>query len=139
MSTDIEKAGVAGTPEGATVGVVPILDPTPTGPLEQDEAKEDPIVIDWEDGDPVNPFNWPQRKKLTVVIVACLIPMLTAANATSMAVMAIWGPAFYGTTRTMFIVGLMLYNVSVSVTALALAPVSENFGRNQLYQITSIM
>jgi len=73
------------------------------------------------------------------VICTCVISTLTAINATSMAILTTWGPAYFHTSRLHFVLGLTLYNLSVSLAPLVLAPLSENLGRNQIYQVTSLM
>jgi hypothetical protein len=74
-----------------------------------------------------------------MVLCACSITALTALNATSMAIMSTWGPAYFGTSRLHFVLGLTLYNLSVSMAPLVLAPLSENLGRNEIYHVTSFL
>lgn len=108
------------------------------------------VVIDWEEDDrevsldlgltdSQNPFNWSKARKYVMVVCACSISALTAINATSMSIMSIWGPAWFGCSREMFILGLTIYNLSVAVTPLILAPLSEHLGRNEIYQVTCFM
>jgi MFS family permease len=56
-----------------------------------------------------------------------------------MSIMTTWGTDWFGTSRVHFIAGLTLYNVASSIAQLLLAPLSEHFGRNGIYQISSIM
>jgi hypothetical protein len=56
-----------------------------------------------------------------------------------MAIMATWGTTWFDCSREMFILGLTLYNISAAITPLVLAPLSENLGRNEIYQVTSFM
>lgn len=74
-----------------------------------------------------------------MVLVACLITALTALNSTGMSILTTWGPEWFHTTRLHFITGLTMYNVASSITPLLLAPLSEHFGRNGIYQISSLM
>lgn len=74
-----------------------------------------------------------------MVLVACLLTALTALNSTGMSIMTTWGPDWFHTTRYHFIGGLTLYNVASSATPLVLAPLSEHFGRNGIYQISSLL
>lgn len=74
-----------------------------------------------------------------MVLTACFFTALTALNSTGMSIMATWGPQWFGVSRLHFLIGLMMYNVASSTTPLVLAPVSENFGRNEIYQVSSLM
>jgi Na+/melibiose symporter-like transporter len=56
-----------------------------------------------------------------------------------MAIMATWGPAWFSCSREMFVLGLTLYNCAAALTPLVLAPLSENMGRSEIYQVTSFL
>ena len=88
---------------------------------------------------PQHPFNWSPSRKYAIVLAACYLTALTAANSTCMAILATWGPDWFHTSRIVFMVGAALYNIAVSTTPLILAPISEHLGRNEIYQVTSIM
>lgn len=74
-----------------------------------------------------------------IVCSVCSITALSIANATCLAIMSTWGVDFYNTTRLGFTVGLTVYNLSVSFTPMILTPISEGFGRNEIYQVTSLL
>jgi hypothetical protein len=49
--------------------------------------------------------------------------------------MATWGPEWFNCSRLTFILGLCLFNFSVAITPMFLAPLSEILGRNIIYQV----
>ncbi|KAL7419186.1 hypothetical protein Q5752_006023 [Cryptotrichosporon argae] len=100
---------------------------------------EDVIIVEWLADDPEDPFNWSPARKYATILVAVLITALTAGNATSTAPLAAWGPAWLHVEREAFEGGLAAYLTAIAVTPLVLAPMSELFGRNAIYQVTSIV
>ncbi|ORY29132.1 major facilitator superfamily domain-containing protein [Naematelia encephala] len=100
---------------------------------------EQVFVVDWLDHDPENPFNWSSAKKYANVIVAVLITTLTAANATSTAILAEWGPERFNCSREQYILSSTVFLITVAFTPLVLAPLSEVFGRMWIYQITGLI
>ncbi|CAK9782640.1 MFS general substrate transporter [Cutaneotrichosporon oleaginosum] len=113
--------------------------PTNSPPSSKQLDAPDIVIVDWAPDDPEHPFNWPRARKYRMVVIACFITALTALNSTGMSIMTTWGTAWFGTTRVHFIAGLTLYNVASSIAPLLLAPLSEHFGRNGIYQISSII
>ncbi|KAK4686907.1 hypothetical protein P7C73_g3215, partial [Tremellales sp. Uapishka_1] len=100
---------------------------------------EEVVMVDWLPNDPEDPFNWSMSRKYTMTLVAVFITALTAANATSVAPMTSRGVAYYGVSREDYVLTITLYLIAISITPLALAPASEVFGRNGIYQVTSIL
>ncbi|GMK57937.1 hypothetical protein CspeluHIS016_0407710 [Cutaneotrichosporon spelunceum] len=134
---DIEK--LAG-PADELPSNAPTLDPSPTSSKHiEDDVPSDVVIVDWERNDPEHPFNWPRARKYRMVLLACFITALTALNSTGMAILTTWGTEWFNTSRVHFLVGLTLYNCASSIAPLLLAPLSEHFGRNDIYQISSIM
>lgn len=90
-----------------------------------------------------------------------VITALTAANVTSIAIMTTWGPDWFGVSREGFVLSLTIVMIPISFTPMVLAPLSETvgpgprvvvvsrrgtqadhgvqYGRNMIYQITSLM
>lgn len=75
---------------------------------------------------------------MTVGVVV-FITALTAMNATTVGIMATWGVEWFDTTYTGFELSLTMYLGALAITPLVLAPMSELFGRNAIYQVTSVM
>jgi len=49
-----------------------LADPAPSSHYPGSGTVDDPFVVDWEFGDPENPYNWPNRKKWTITAqVSC--------------------------------------------------------------------
>jgi hypothetical protein len=64
---------------------------------------------------------------------------LTAVNATSVGVMAPWGVPWFNTTHVGYALSVFMYLFGIAITPLVLAPMSELFGRNVIYQVTTLM
>jgi hypothetical protein len=110
---------------------------------------------------PQNPFNWHPYRKYLIALVGVVITALTAANVTSIAIMTTWGPDWFGVSREGFVLSLTIVMIPISFTPMVLAPLSETvgpdpgrrlvshrsiqtdhigqYGRNMIYQITSLM
>ncbi|GMK56290.1 hypothetical protein CspeluHIS016_0301300 [Cutaneotrichosporon spelunceum] len=113
---------------------------SPTGqhksPTISANGNPDLVEIDWDEGDPQNPYNWTLSRKWLTLTACALITITTIANATSQSIMATWGPDWFHCSRLTFILGLCLYNLAVAVTPMFLAPLSEHLGRNVIYQVS---
>lgn len=59
--------------------------------------------------------------------------------ASSVGIMAHWGPEWFHTSHTGYMLSITTYLVAIAFTPLVLAPLSEVFGRNVIYQVTSVM
>lgn len=42
-------------------------------------TSEDPFIVDWDQNDPENPFNWPKRRKWLITMQVCLPEQITQA------------------------------------------------------------
>lgn len=141
--------------------------------LDLGSGPEEVIVIDWNEGSPEvipcpcqgragetltgqNPFNWPTWRKYLILWTAVFITTLSAANCTSTAIMAVWGPEHFGTDREGYLLSLTVLLLSISFTPMVLAPLSEvvsawhelqgvlrlmmdQYGRNMIYQVTTVI
>ncbi|WOO81607.1 Efflux pump radE [Vanrija pseudolonga] len=116
--------------------------PTPSSPptpKAEERTPDGAIIVDWDENDPENPLHWPAWRKYMTVGVVVFITALTAMNATSVGIMATWGVQWFDTTYTGFELSLTMYLGALSITPLILAPMSELFGRNAIYQVTSVI
>ncbi|ORX38933.1 major facilitator superfamily domain-containing protein [Kockovaella imperatae] len=100
---------------------------------------EDVIIIDWLTDDPENPINWTSRRKWAIIWTVLILSSLTALNVTSVAPMSHFGPAWFDTSRELFLLSLTVTMIAISLTPMILAPLSEVYGRNWIYQITSVI
>nr|XP_031862231.1 uncharacterized protein CI109_002196 [Kwoniella shandongensis]KAA5529303.1 hypothetical protein CI109_002196 [Kwoniella shandongensis] len=102
------------------------------------KGEEEVVVVDWLPDDPENPFNWSMPRKYATLLVAVFITFIGAANLVSTAPLATWGTEYYSVSREVFLLGLTLPMIGISFAPLVLAPLSEVFGRNMIYQVTSV-
>ncbi|KAK8843471.1 hypothetical protein IAR55_007128 [Kwoniella newhampshirensis] len=115
-----------------------VLEDKRTLDLGQGKGEEEVVVVDWLPDDPDNPFNWSTPRKYATLLVAVFITFIGAANLVSTAPLATWGTVYFGVSREVFLLGLTLPMLGIAFAPLVLAPLSEVFGRNMIYQITSV-
>ena len=72
-----------------------------------------------------NPFNWTNKRKYTITLVATFITLCTALNCTSVAIMTTWGPERFGVSREAFVLTFSVLLLAISFTPMVLAPLSE--------------
>lgn len=53
--------------------------------------------------------------------------------------MAEWGIPWFSTTHVGYAMSVFMYLFGIAITPLILAPMSELFGRNIIYQVTTLM
>lgn len=97
------------------------------------------VYIDWEEDDPENPMNWPQRKKWGIVICCFVFTGATAALATAYAATEDQIVAEFGIPKILFLLGNTTYLVSVAFAPLVLAPFSELVGRRLIFIISAFL
>lgn len=72
-----------------------------------------------------NPFNYTLLRKSVILFTACMITLLTAINCTSTAIISNWGIDYFGVSRIQFLVSQTVLMVTIAITPMLLAPVSE--------------
>ncbi|OCF34125.1 hypothetical protein I316_04074 [Kwoniella heveanensis BCC8398] len=102
-------------------------------------GEEEVIIVDWAPDDPDNPFNWSNWRKYSILLVAVFITFACTVSISSTSILATWGTEYFGVGRNTFLLQLTLPLVSIAFAPLLLAPLSEVFGRNMIYQVTSII
>lgn len=123
------------TPEGVFKQRVVRL-PVPSGHA---GPGEEVVLIDWAEGDPRNPFNWPAYKKWLCLFAANYITLVTAMNAVPTTIFARVAPPRFGVSKEVFLLSSTVWFISTATFPLFLAPLSEVFGRNLIYQVTSVL
>lgn len=53
--------------------------------------------------------------------------------------MAEWGTPWFSTTHLGYSMTVFMYLFGIAITPMVLAPMSEMFGRNAIYQVTTLM
>ncbi|BEI96699.1 hypothetical protein CcaverHIS631_0202880 [Cutaneotrichosporon cavernicola] len=110
-----------------------------TAAVDLGDGMEGVVIVDWAPGDPEDPQNWSPLRKWTTIIVLYYLVALTAINATSVGVMAPWGVPWFNTTYVGYALSVFMYLFGIAITPLVLAPMSELFGRNVIYQVTTLI
>lgn len=102
---------------------------------------EDPgaVYIDWPADDPENPFNWSKSRKWILVSVCFLFTACTAFNGCGYPSASEMAARDLHTTQLIYLVGNTVFLLSVSITPLVLAPLSEVYGRNPIYLIAVLI
>lgn len=101
-----------------------------------DESMDRPIFVRWEENDPENPFCWPARKKHTIAAVSIIMTLYVAASAVSYS----WGVdeimTEFDVSRTVALLGITVFTFGFAIAPMALAPLSEVYGRSPVYLTT---
>ncbi|KAK9894077.1 MFS general substrate transporter [Cystobasidium minutum MCA 4210] len=102
-------------------------------------SEGEPIYVQFEDEDPDNPFEWPKKKKW----------IMTGIGAWLTTLVAIAGPGFVAGTASMqrelnlshimASLAFSLYPLGFGLGPLVLAPISEVYGRNPMYFVSTIL
>ena len=103
---------------------------------EKRSAPDDAIFVEWKENDPENPFNWPKRKKHVVAAVSIIMTLYVASSAVSYS----WGVDEimdrFGVSRTVGLLGITVFTFGFAIAPMALAPLSEVYGRSPIYFTT---
>lgn len=104
--------------------------------MEKSETRPDVIFVDWVKDDPENPFNWPNRKKHTIAAVSILMTLYVASSAVAYS----WGVSEimteFDVSRTVALLGITVFTFGFAIAPMALAPLSEVYGRSPVYFTT---
>ncbi|ODO01705.1 hypothetical protein I350_06531 [Cryptococcus amylolentus CBS 6273] len=107
--------------------------------LEKGKGKEEVTIIDWLPHDPGHPYNFATWRKYAILTAANIATYIAAANLASVAVLADFGTAYFDISREKWELSLTVGMLAIACAPLALAPLSESFGRNPVYQVTSVI
>lgn len=112
------------------------------------EAKEekateprDPNIVDWDGpDDPTNPMNWPGRKKATAIGIVSAITFLSPLTSTIIApATAELMTEFHSTNATLGAFVTSVYLIGYVCGPLVLAPLSEMYGRQIVYNVCNLL
>ncbi|KAJ7250067.1 MFS polyamine transporter [Mycena haematopus] len=107
----------------------------PEGQNEKGDDKSD-IVVDWEGpNDPLNPKNWPRRKKWAATLVVSSFTLISPVSSSMIAPASDQVAEHFGITNDV-VIGLItsIFVLAYAVGPLFLGPLSEIFGRNRIIQ-----
>ncbi|KAI5865180.1 MFS general substrate transporter [Durotheca rogersii] len=111
------------------------------GPRDADADRTDPNVVDWDGpNDPANSKNWPDSQKWMNVTVLSVMSVVTPLGS-SMFAPGIPGimVEFQERSSTVATFLLSVYILGFAFGPLIVAPLSETFGRRQLYVYSNIL
>ncbi|GAA5871883.1 hypothetical protein JCM3774_000717 [Rhodotorula dairenensis] len=108
---------------------------------EQEQGAEpaDVIWLEWEAGDPENPFNWSNRKKWQTCLFACVFTLLVAYCGTAFASGTPSMMRELGCSHELAVLGLSIFPLGFGLGPLFTAPLSEAYGRYPLYVVSSVL
>ncbi|KAH7107459.1 MFS general substrate transporter [Auriculariales sp. MPI-PUGE-AT-0066] len=101
-------------------------------------TKEDPIVIDWADGDTENPLNWSALTKLTQTVQVALGTFCVTLGSSTYAGGARAIGHALGMNNVVTLLGVSLYVLGFGVGPLVWAPCSELYGRKRIFLVSWI-
>ena len=97
------------------------------------------IYIEWPEGDPANPFNWPLSRRWILVLTCFLFTSCTAFNGTGYPSGADAASRELNSTPLVYLLGNTTHLLAVAVTPMLLAPLSEAYGRRPIYLIAAFL
>lgn len=117
---------------------VPALVPgvTLSRPAEHDGSVT--YVVGWEDGDPLNPYNWSLFSKWACSFAVCLLAIAISIPSSIDAPVAAEFNEHYGVNAMAGSMTTGMYLLGTGVGGLIAGTVSETFGRNVMYMTTFI-
>jgi multidrug resistance protein len=105
------------------------------------EEPQDPNIVDWDGpDDPANPQNWTAKKKWGIIAALAAVTLITplASSFFAPGVPQVL-KAFHETSNIMAAFVVSVYILGFAIGPLIIAPMSELYGRNWLYNICNLL
>ncbi|KIJ15139.1 Drug:H+ antiporter-1 family protein [Paxillus involutus ATCC 200175] len=118
---------------------VAILKSYPSPASTMEDAGEEVIYVEFEDGDRRNPLNYSRAKKWAITLTACLFAAITGAAASSFSISAPSMTAELHCTELQATLGLGLYALGFGVIPLVTSSFSEEVGRRPVYIFSTVL
>ncbi|KAJ7233034.1 MFS polyamine transporter [Mycena rebaudengoi] len=102
------------------------------------EKRDEPVYVNFEDGDPRNPAHFLRSKKWSISLFACFSTLIAASTSSA------YNMGFPSMTRDLdcsnfqATVGLSVYTLGFGLVPLVSSSFSEEFGRQPLYMASAI-
>ncbi|GAA5981253.1 hypothetical protein JCM10908_004039 [Rhodotorula pacifica] len=125
--------------ERASAAQPGVTDSATSASLPKEIAESDVIWLEWEKGDPENPFNWSNRKKWQTCLLACLFTFLVAYCGTAFASGTPSMMRDLNCSHELAVLGLSIFPLGFGLGPLFTAPLSEAYGRYPLYVVSSVL
>ncbi|BGP36765.1 hypothetical protein JCM10449v2_000667 [Rhodotorula kratochvilovae] len=133
----------------ATVAADEDVTPAPAsnhaaGDVEKQPAKaptqqEDPFLVDFSPGDPLNPKNWSLTRRWIYTFMLSHIAILVGAASSINSAAARYGAAALGVSTEVYLLDTALFLVGFGAAATVVGPLSEVGGRNPVYLVTLVL
>ncbi|EJU03572.1 MFS general substrate transporter [Dacryopinax primogenitus] len=105
--------------------------------LSDETVDEDVIYVEYEKGDPRNPFNFSRTRKWAMTAVLVSFTALTAATGSAYAMGYNTMERDLGCSQELAALGLSMYALGFGLAPLVLASFSEEFGRLPMYLVST--
>ncbi|KAL1618819.1 hypothetical protein SLS56_010378 [Neofusicoccum ribis] len=127
-TTDLEKQDVEDSQKDSSIQI-----PAQDG--------QDPNLVDWDGpDDPTNPMNWPRSKRLGHVVMASITTLFANITSTAFAPAAKSLQKDFGVTNsTVAALTVSIYLLGFAFGPLVIAPLSEHFGRVNVYRVCMVV
>ncbi|GAA5899377.1 MFS transporter [Sporobolomyces salmoneus] len=134
--------GGGGGPRAATETTTPGEKGVPgevVGEKGAQSADSKVIWVEWDgEADPMNPFNWSDRKKWTTCLLCCFFTFLVAYCGTAFGQGSGSMIRELGCSEELATLGLSIFPLGFGLGPLFTAPLSEAYGRYPLYVISAL-
>jgi hypothetical protein len=118
---------------------LPVADQPQKGTTEVINAEHDPNIIDWEDNESGNPYNWTPKKKWLNIAVLSALTLLTPLGSSFFAPAVPRVMADFNSTSELeatFVVSV--YLLGFAFGPILIAPLSELYGRLVVYHTCNV-
>lgn len=118
---------------------LPVAGESPKDTTEVINAEHDPNIVDWEDNEPGNPYNWTPKKKWLNIAVLSALTLLTPLGSSFFAPAVPRVMADFNSTSELeatFVVSV--YLLGFAFGPILIAPCSELYGRLIVYHICNV-
>ncbi|KAF8628520.1 hypothetical protein AX15_003849 [Amanita polypyramis BW_CC] len=106
--------------------------------LKEKPGADQPIYIDFAEGDKKNPANYSIREKWIITFIACSLTFISGVTAGSYNLGISTMIQDLNSTRMLAITGFIVYPLAFAIFPLITASLSEEFGRRPLYIVSQV-
>ncbi|KAJ7483187.1 MFS polyamine transporter [Mycena latifolia] len=99
---------------------------------------EEPLYVDFEEGDPRNPTCFPRSKKWAITLLACYSTLIAASTSSAYNMGFVSMMRDLDCTEFQATVGFIVYTLGFGLVPLVSSSLSEEFGRQPLYIASAI-
>ncbi|KAA1471222.1 MFS general substrate transporter [Dentipellis sp. KUC8613] len=97
---------------------------------------DDPYVVEWDIGDPENPYNWPSKRKWLITSQLALGTFTVSFASSSYSGGISFLRQDIPMSEEVAVLGISLYVIGFALGPLLFAPLSEMFGRRRVFLCT---